>query len=392
MLVNIIAGPKYVGKTKFAESKSGFKIFEDEVIESLTSDDYTPTDEQVFVAKMRLVEEALKAGHKKIWVVGKHLTRNERIKMYRHIKEVDSSVVVNVTILHQTFTMLCQEMLSIKYNPGTRNVIERFNYYFGDMDQINASMDDMKVIKSEYTQYAPAREGVDCDTFNVVAPNFKFYKYEFEDGIDNSHNSPYHKETIREHINMTIDAAKQYPEYPELPEIAAFHDLGKTISRSTVHKKTFANLFFNNVNGGQFDHFINHENVSAMYYLIKNKHSLTQKVLDNAEVIYQHMHAKTGFKSKYIRKHNLSPRIVELATFFNENCDTKARVVDEKVLEVYQLLQQFNGEPHVQLALDDLGNYKISMSADYEEFSIIPKNDPSWLIAFDLDDLRRNAK
>ena len=192
MLVNIIAGPKYVGKTKFVESKSGFKIFEDEVIESLTSDDYTPTDEQVFVAKMRLVEEALKAGHKKIWVVGKHLTRNERIKMYRHIKEVDSSVVVNVTILHQTFTMLCQEMLSIKYNPGTSNVIERFNYYFGDMDQLDDSINDMKAIKSEYTQYAPAREGVDCDTFNVVAPNFKFYKYEFEDGIDNSHNSPYH--------------------------------------------------------------------------------------------------------------------------------------------------------------------------------------------------------
>ena len=86
MLVNIIAGPKYVGKTKFVASKSGFKIFEDEIIESLTSGDYTPTDEQVFVAKMRLVDEALKAGHKKIWVVGKHLTRNERIKMYRHIK------------------------------------------------------------------------------------------------------------------------------------------------------------------------------------------------------------------------------------------------------------------------------------------------------------------
>lgn len=391
MLVNIIAGPEYVGKTKFVASKSGFKIFEDELIESLSSEDYTPTDEQVFVAKMRLVDEALKAGHKKIWVVGKHLTRNERIKMYRHIKEVDPSVIVNVTILHRTFTMLCQEMLSIKYNPGTSNVIERFNYYFGDMDQLDDSINDMKAIKSEYTQYAPAREGVDCDTFNVVAPNFKFYKYEFEDGIDESHNSPYHKETIREHINMTIDAAKQYPEYPELPEIAAFHDLGKTISRTTVHKKTFANVFFKGVNGGHFDNFINHENVSAMYYLIKNKHSLTQKVLDNVEVIYQHMHAKTGFKSKYIRKHNLSPRIVELATFFNENCDTKARVVDEKVLEVYQLLQQFNDEPHVKLALDDPDNYEIGMSADYEEFSIIPKHDHSWLMAFDLDDLRRNV-
>lgn len=111
MLVNIIAGPKYVGKSKFVESKSGFKIFEDEIIKSLTGPDYTPTDEQVFVAKMRLVEEALKAGHKKIWVVGKHLTRNERIKMYRHIKEVGPSTVVNVTVLHQTFTMLCQEML-----------------------------------------------------------------------------------------------------------------------------------------------------------------------------------------------------------------------------------------------------------------------------------------
>ena len=71
---------------------------------------------------------------------------------------------------------------------------------------------------------------------------------------------------------------------------------------------------------------------------------------------------------------------------------TKARVVDEKVLEVYQLLQQFDDEPHVKLALDDPDNYEIGMSADYEEFSIIPKNDPSWLMAFDLDDLRRNVK
>lgn len=391
MVINILAGPKYVGKTEFVNNKSGFKIFENEIVDGMTSDDYMLTDEQVFVAKMRMVEEAIKAGHKKIWIVGKHLTRNERIKMYDYIKEFDPTQAVNVTILHQTFTMLCQKMLSVKHNPGTSNVIERFNYYFDNEDRINASIDDMKVIKSEYTQYTLPRKGVDCDTFNVVAPSFKFYKHEFEDGIDSPHNSPYHKETIREHINMTIDAAKQYPEYPELPEIAAFHDLGKTISRTKVRKKTFANLFFNGVNGGHFDNFINHENVSAMYYLIKNKNSLTQKVLDNAEVIYQHMHAKDGFKSKYIRKHNLTPHIVELATFFNENCDTKARVVDAKVLEVYQLLQQFNGEPHVQLALDDPDNYEIGMSADYESFSIVPKHDPSWLIAFDLDDLRRNV-
>lgn len=392
MVINILAGPKYVGKTEFVNSKSGFKIFENEIIDSMTSDNYTPTKDQIFVAKMRMVEEAINAGHKKIWIVGKHLTRNERIKMYDYIKEFDRKQVVNVTILHQTFQMLCQKMLSIRYNPGTDDIIERFNYFFGDKDQINASIGDMKVIMAEYRQYTPPREGVDCDTFNVIAPNFKYYKYEFEDeGIDKSHNSPYHKETIREHINMTIDMAKQYPEYPELPEIAAFHDLGKTICREQQKKKTLANMFFANENGCEFDCFINHENVSAMYYLIKNKSSLTQKVLDNAEVIYQHMHAKDGFKSKYIKKHNLTPHIVELATFFNENCDTKARVVDTKLLEIYQLLQKLNDDPLMDYVLSNPDQYEIGTNEDCSTFVIIDKTNPDGaLMAFELDDLREN--
>lgn len=391
MVVNIVSGPKHVGKTTFVEKKSGFKIFEDEVIASMTAGDYKPTDEQVFVAKMRLVEEAINAGHKKIWVVGKHLSRNERIKMYKHIKDIDKAQFVNVIILHQPAQMLYRKLLETSYNPGSDNVFERLNYYFGNENVITDSINDMKTIKSEYMQYTPPREEVDCDTFNIIAPAFRYYKQEFEKGIDESHNSPYHQETIREHINMTIDMANQYPEYPELPEIAAYHDLGKVVCRSRQTKKTLANMFFADYNGNQFDCFHNHENVSAMYYLIKNKNNLTSKVLDNAEIIYQHMHAKDGFKSKYIRKHKLTPHIVEMATFFNENCDTKAKVVDTKILETYQLLQKLNNDPLIELVLANPNRFDIGVTDDNATFVIIDKSESeNAFLAFNLDDLREN--
>lgn len=123
--------------------------------------------------------------------------------------------------------------------------------------------------------------------------------------------------------------------------------------------------------------------------MIKNKDNLTGDVLDNAEVIYQHMHAKEGFKSKYIRKHNLTPHIVELVTFFNENCDVKARIVDTKLLDAYQLLQKLNNDPLIDFVLENPNQFDIGATDDNAMFVVLDKTDSDNIImAFNLEDLR----
>ena len=72
----------------------------------------------------------------------------------------------------------------------------------------------MDVVDRMYKSMTIPRIGLDCDEMTVTAPEWSEYRSEILHRINEAHNSPYHVESLREHIEMTVGFAKQ-SEHPE---------------------------------------------------------------------------------------------------------------------------------------------------------------------------------
>mgnify|MGYP000897439800 FL=1 len=131
-----------------------------------------------------------------------------------------------------------------------------------------------------YKMYVSAQApmiGTDCSSVSISSNGL------YEDEINyysrttalRAHNSPYHAETIPEHIDFVIHNVPGH-----LKTVARFHDLGKYVARQKAKLS-------------DYDTFINHENVSAMYALVS--HCSPRDV----RIIQFHMMA-----------HNLTPALV----------------------------------------------------------------------------------
>ena len=131
-----------------------------------------------------------------------------------------------------------------------------------------------------YKMYVSAQApmiGTDCDSISISSNGL------YEDEINHysrttalrAHNSPHHAETIPEHIEFVTHNVPGH-----LKTVARFHDLGKYVARQKAKLS-------------DYDTFINHENVSAMYALVS--HCSPRDV----RIIQFHMMA-----------HNLTPALV----------------------------------------------------------------------------------
>lgn len=131
-----------------------------------------------------------------------------------------------------------------------------------------------------YKMYVSAQApmiGTDCSSVSISSNGL------YEDEINyysrttalRAHNSPHHAETIPEHIEFVIHNVPG-----NLKTVARFHDLGKYVARQKSKLS-------------DYDTFINHENVSAMYALV------SRCSLRDVRIIQFHMMA-----------HNLTPALV----------------------------------------------------------------------------------
>ena len=131
-----------------------------------------------------------------------------------------------------------------------------------------------------YKMYVSAQApmiGTDCDSISISSNGL------YEDEINyysrttalRAHNSPHHAETIPEHIKFVTHNVPGH-----LKTVARFHDLGKYVARQKSKLS-------------DYDTFINHENVSAMYALVSRCNPR------DVRIIQFHMMA-----------HNLTPALV----------------------------------------------------------------------------------
>lgn len=183
-----------------------------------------------------------------------------------------------------------------------------------------------EVLLQMYRNLQIPREGVDCHTLMIVGSPFfnegvldKSYK-KLEDFIEDvvdegikkeialnfqPHDTPYHQESIDEHIEMCIEAAG---DSKQMRFIALMHDLGKGVCKQ----------------GGVYR---GHEFVGAHYAL--NLLWFADEPLDFSEIVYQHMnaHAEGGLTQGTIERNKLSPTLVRVIESFAKNIDSPSRIV-----------------------------------------------------------------
>ena len=158
-----------------------------------------------------------------------------------------------------------------------------------------------------YKMYVSAQApmiGTDCSSVSISSNGL------YEDEINyysrttalRALNSPHHAETIPEHIDFVIHNVPGH-----LKTVARFHDLGKYVARQKAKLS-------------DYDTFINHENVSAMYALVS--HCSPRDV----RIIQFHMMAH-NLTPALVRRYHLEDIEEDLRIF--AKADTGAKILPE---------------------------------------------------------------
>lgn len=290
MKVYVLIGAPGVGKSTWSNKQENAVILSSDKIrkELYNTNDLQEVQDnnhhtQVFDVLHKRLMQLVKEDKQDVIYDATNTNRKRRTHLYNEIKRVNETAeVVAVLFLKPLATILEQ-------NKNREHVVPE------------------KDVKKKYVNLVIPKIGLDCDRIErAYGRNFEEFEKEFEGDI--AHDTPYHLETVREHINSTIENA----ETEELKEVAKYHDLGKFITKEVIQ------------NG--IARYKNHEVVSAMYYLA-DLEELTQEKLDLAEVILYHMLAHGKISQKTINRYNLTNRQLELLEQFAV-IDDKSRIVD----------------------------------------------------------------
>lgn len=240
-----------------------------------------------------------------------NLSRKRRIPHYT--RSVKRGVKVVAVVILKPFDTLIQVNKNRELNKqGTEEVIER-----------------------QYTNFIVPRIGVDCDEM-IVYGKFSDFEDEINRHMHLPHDNPFHKETLQEHIDLTV----QNSDNDTMREIATYHDLGKSIARKQDTMDRPAKNYFRELNGSYY-RYIGHEKVSGMYYLAYLNETNQLKdpsKLQILEVINQHMQAHRGISQKVINRDKLTEQDLSLIEEFRV-IDNKSKVVEQDILDEFFRIQ-----------------------------------------------------
>jgi metal dependent phosphohydrolase len=294
--VYILIGVAGVGKSTYTEKHStsnsiilSSDSIREELFGTLAMQDKASHTKVFDVMNRRLKDALTDKQSTEIFYDATNLKRNRRSHLYRTIKSINKEA----------------DVVCLVFSKPLEKIIEQNNQREGLKRVPEAE------IRRMYKSLEVPKIGVDCDRMEL-ATSVDISDFESEFAGDTTHDSNYHKETVREHINMTIKNAKQTKD-EVLIKIARFHDLGKFICKQYIEEKGIAR-------------FIDHEKVSAMYYFVAIQNDFSEENLLILEVIFQHMQCHSGFSDKYINKHKLTERELSVLSAFAK-IDDISRIV-----------------------------------------------------------------
>lgn len=243
------------------------------------------------------------------------LTRKSRLKLLNCTNPHQKGYTVEIIQLHKPFD-------TIKHQNAARPI-----------DQIVPE----ETLRQMYLAMQPARVGLDCDEYTFISHPIDKYEKEMTQGLYEPHRSLYHTETIKQHIDWTVQLATDlYGEDSLLVEVAKWHDSGKPFARTPKQNPPHIQAYLDAVLGGN-DSYLGHENVSAMYYQITSEHPNP----DVIDVILNHMvaHSTDDLENnKAIKRQKLSSNIIEYLKDFKD-IDSLAKRVDRQLIHTVDTLK-----------------------------------------------------
>ena len=236
----------------------------------------------------RMKVRAIAHQNKNVFYDATNLTRKYRIPLYNEMK----------TYFHVVAVFLYKPLETVLKNNKNRTAVV-----------------PEEVVVRMYKRIEVPRLGVDCDEILVVNQNIDDFNKEINATINQPHFSPWHAETLQEHIDLCV---KNAGDDPILIELAKYHDLGKSVCRekaklTSENKQRFFDTFHH------YDQFCSHDKVSAALYLVRVGNAINndKDKQDILETIFQHMHVHLKqINEKTIKRNKLDSNLFELMQRF----------------------------------------------------------------------------
>lgn len=275
-------------------------------------------NQEVFeIVRNRIFKNLKNDNIDRIFFDATNLNRKRRINFYNEVKRINKDIKVKIIF----FDLTLEEL----YERNVNREVEK---------QV-----PLDVIYNQWLSLEVCKQNVDCDEYDVIIG-----EQEYIIDKDLEHDSVFHRETVKEHIDLCIQNTNKYDKDRDiLVEVAKYHDLGKFFTKKFIKNDTENKRYkFAIETYGKMAQFKSHEKISARIYLRKMK---KENLLadDNAklilEVIYQHNLAHTGFSEKYIDREKLTKRELEVLKEF-EKIDDVSRVYDKEILKQYQEIEK----------------------------------------------------
>lgn len=265
----------------------------------------------------------LKKTDKDVLYDATNLNRKNRQHLYNLIKRIPDVQVESHIVFKDPETAKQQNQQRTGYAVVPDDVIERQFMTF-QIPRVGLDTDIITSSGDSWFTKIKETEMVTHDTVPVMSQHAIGNVARMIEMNNAHHDTPYHLESINEHIQMVVDTTLD--EQPQMLLTAAFHDLGKG--------------YVKNRGRNHSGHYIHHELVSAQYmlnYMLNNEYdNYIDKPVDSIELVYQHMNGHqldTINMSKFQKKHHLSDEFIhDLSTF--AEIDSKARIVDIQMTDL----------------------------------------------------------
>lgn len=307
----------------------------------------------VFTEMYEKVNEAMSQQKETIIVDATMLTRRKRATVLNQTRPDKKGYTVEVIQLHKPLEQIIEQN---KNRPEDDYVPE-------------------SKVRQMYAAMQPPKVGLDCDSYKIISPGIKAYTNEMNKGVDEPHHSPYHNETLREHMQMTVEKSQEKND-ENLVELAKYHDLGKAVTRTSKELGPLARQFAAYYYGGH-DTYNGHANVSAMYYHISKGKDVN---VDISDAILHHMNAHNSeniAENKTVKRENVSHQTIELLETFRV-IDSESKVSDDLIRDAYEDLraldyevEKYKKEPTEEssLLIKLLANENIRVSLNVEDIT-----------------------
>lgn len=309
--LKILIGVPGVGKSTYCKSQRFTHIFESDqyrldLFGSLQNQD--PDSHNIVFNTMHedLFEVIKNEENYDIIYDATNLNNKKRHILYKLLKHADKNI--NIT--------------SIVFFADLQTLIDR------NLNREEYKRVPINVVKQMYKSFKIPFIGYDCDNIEYVGDkwfkkinDFKTIKsiddlllYCINDNIKKElqlnyqdHETPYHLESINEHINATIKNAQATSQI-DLVKIATFHDLGKGLTKNYVEEKERCQ-------------YLNHENISS-YYMLNYFYSINELTYDNNElairVLYHMLPNDKTITDKAFKRRNINNELKEKLYDFNK--------------------------------------------------------------------------